>query len=92
MAEWLSSIGVLGLVGVGLGALALSQPGHWRKVMRRAPCPQPRALRRGAWLALSLGLLLSLVTQGAGLGTVFWVLSFLPAGSGVAIALHLWRA
>lgn len=92
MAEWLASMGVLGLVAAGLGALALSQPGHWRTVMRRAPCAQPRALRGGAWLALGLGLLLSLVTQGAGLGMVFWVLAFLPAGSGVAIALHVWRA
>lgn len=92
MAEWLSSMAVLGLVGVGLGALALSQPVHWRKVMRHAPFPGAGALRWGASLALGLGLLLSGVTQGAGLGTVFWVLAFLPAGSGVAIALHVWRA
>lgn len=87
MTQALVCLAVVALLVLGLGALALSQVGHWRRVMAHRPFPGPRRLRWSAAVLLGLGGLVSLAGQGVAMGSVFWVLALLPAGFGVAIML-----
>lgn len=87
MTDALVGLAVVALSVLGLGALALSQLGHWRRVMAPRPFPGPRRLRWGAAVLLGLAWLVSLAGQGVAMGSVFWVLALLPAGVGVAMML-----
>ncbi|MBN2992068.1 DUF3325 family protein [Pseudomonas cedrina subsp. fulgida] len=87
MGQWIAHIAMFGLVAGGLGALALSQIGHFRKVVPHRPFPGAYGLRCGALLVLALSLVLSLASYGVAMGAVVWVLTLTLAGIGVALLL-----
>ncbi|MCK9800929.1 DUF3325 family protein [Pseudomonas sp. MAFF 302030] len=91
MADALLNLLVLGLLGMGLSTLALSQASHWRRVMGSVAFPGVRGLRGSAVLVLILALLVSQAGQGLAMGTVFWCLALVPCGASVALLL-CWRA
>ncbi|PYG78402.1 MULTISPECIES: DUF3325 family protein [unclassified Pseudomonas] len=90
MPEWLTSGVVLGLQTLGLALLALSQAGHWQRVMPPRALPGIRALRLSALLASSLAWLVGHAGLGVAMGTLFWVLAQVPCGLGVSLML-CWR-
>ncbi|OII57050.1 hypothetical protein BIW19_03795 [Pseudomonas putida] len=90
MPEWLTSGLVLGLQTLGLALLALSQVGHWQRVMQPQAFPGVRALRFSALLVSSAAWLVGHAGLGLVMGTLFWVLALLPCGVGVSLMLY-WR-
>ncbi|MFD2640940.1 DUF3325 family protein [Pseudomonas japonica] len=90
MPEWLTSGLVLGLQTLGLALLALSQTGHWQRVMQSRAFPAIRALRLSALLVSSLAWLVGQAGLGLAIGTLFWALALVPCGFGVSVML-CWR-
>lgn len=87
MPEGLASLLVLALQTLGLAALALSQASHWQRLTQR-PLPGTRGLRLGALLISGMAWGLSLASLGLGMGTLFWVISWLPCGLAVSVSLY----
>lgn len=90
MPEWLTSGLVLGLQTLGLALLALSQAGHWQRVMQPQAFPGACALRFSAVLVSCVAWLVGHAGLGLAMGTLFWVLAQLPCGVGVSLMLY-WR-
>ncbi|KIC83508.1 hypothetical protein RR51_06105 [Pseudomonas sp. C5pp] len=90
MPEWLTSGMVLGLQTLGLALLALSQVGHWQRVMQPRAFPGICGLRLSAALVSSLAWLVGCAGLGLATGTLFWVLAQVPCGLGVSLML-CWR-
>lgn len=87
MVEWLSNIAALGLTVMGLGAFALSQITHFRRMTLHQQFPGTRVLRCAATLLLASSLLLNISSQGVVMGVVIWTLAITPSGLGVTIML-----
>ncbi len=87
MPEWLTGGLVLGLQTLGLALLALSQAGHWQRVMPLRAFPGVRALRLSALLVSSVAWLVGHAGLGLAMGTLFWGLALAPCGIGVSLML-----
>ena len=78
---------------VGFACLALAMPRHWTQVTGDAEhSPRRRRLLRATgFLALFFSLASALLTQGAGFGSLLWVLALTIGAAAVALTLA-WRA
>ncbi len=72
-----------------MAGAALCQPRHWQRLAGHQVLSAPGCycLRLGGVLASALSLLLALVLDGVGFGSVLWLLSLSTAASAVAFTL-----
>ncbi len=72
-----------------MAGAALSQPRHWQRLTAHQVLSAPGCccLRLGGVLASALSLVLALVLEGVGFGSVLWLLSLSTAATAVAFTL-----
>jgi len=92
MAEGSLLLGVLAAAWLGFALLALSQARHWLRVAGTAP-PSPArvlVLRWAGGASIVLSLVLALLRDGAGFGSLLWATAISLAALAVAFTLA-WR-
>jgi hypothetical protein len=85
-------LAVLAACYVGFALLALSQDRHWHHLERRRHCP-PRAvlpLRMAGYGLLFAALVLALVRDGPGFGSLLWA-TMISIGALAVVCTLTWR-
>ena len=92
MRDLLLTLAAFGLALWGFALLALSQERHVEHVFGRhaRPAPRRRAQRATGFTAIGLGLPVCLASEGAGFGSLLWVVLVCAAAMSVALTLT-WR-
>lgn len=76
----------------GFACLALAMPRHWSAASgkRVAVVPQRRALRTGGFAMIALSYALCVYRDGAGFGSLLWVILISAGAIAVALTLAWW--
>lgn len=85
-------VAVLTMTYLGFALLALSQERHWLHLCGERHCPPgiARRLRLAGYASLAAGLCLALLRDGAGFGSLVWVMTLTVASFAVVCTLT-WR-
>jgi len=92
MPDSLLLLALLASAYAGFALLALSQTQHWRAVVGAAALPRRRVLvlRTIGTALIALSLILSLLRDGPGFGSLLWATAISLAALGVAFTLAWW--
>lgn len=92
MRDLLLTLAAFGLALWGFALLALSQERHVERVFghHARPAPSLRAQRATGFTAIGLSLPICLATEGAGFGSLLWVVQVCASAMGVALTLTWW--
>ncbi|MGC1174129.1 DUF3325 domain-containing protein [Polaromonas sp.] len=92
MRDLLLTLTTCGLALWGFALLALSQERHVERVFghHARPAPALRAQRATGFTAIGLGLPICIAAEGAGFGSLLWVVLVCAAAMSIALTLT-WR-
>ncbi len=92
MRDLLLTFAACGLALWGFALLALSQERHVERVFgsHARPAPRLRVQRATGFTAIGLGLPACVAAEGAGFGSLLWVVLVCAAAMGIALTLT-WR-
>jgi hypothetical protein len=93
MPEAFLLLAVFACAYLGFAALAVSQDRHWHHIGGGRHCPRRACavLRSLGWLLLLASLVLALLRDGAGFGSLLWA-TLITVGALCVVATLSWRA
>lgn len=93
MPDALLLLGVFAGAYLGFAALAISQDRHWHHLGGARHCPRRACvvLRCAGWALLIVALVLALMRDGAGFGSLLWA-TVITVGALSVVATLSWRA
>ncbi|GEP54350.1 DUF3325 domain-containing protein [Reyranella soli] len=93
MPDALLLLGIFAGAYLGFAALAMSQDRHWHHLGGARHCPRRAcmALRCAGWALLLASLVLALMRDGAGFGSLLWA-TVITVGALSVVATLSWRA
>ena len=93
MAQAMLLFGIFLVLYLGFAALAMSQDRHWQRLSGDKQCPRRTAiaLRAVGWMLLGTGLVLALLRDGGGFGTLLFGTG-ISIGALAVVATLTWQA